>query len=350
MSAPPRVSGLRLPLSIPGRLGLALTLAAVFVGCDVFGGFDESEVMWRTLPNPYGDLSMTVSADPSGTLYAFPSRTSRIPDANLYERRWRMYVSEDRGATWDGIEHGFDIDAFAVLGTDTLLAQSGNSFRRSTDGGASWSVVSLPPGSHYGFERSVSFSVGPSGQVAVVTDRTESLYRSPDYGRTWERVALPDGNVITEAFAGPTPSTFFRDTGRLYRTADGGVSWSEVGPGISDMAQNRAGTLVSVGANGVMASTDAGATWSRMSWEAGLRIVALDDGFAVLTHSHDVLKLDGDGRVVGAHPSRYDTEGGVAPQPREGHFSADGEGHVYLSVRPHAEANLRLSLATVEAL
>ena len=328
------------------RLGFAIALAACLFGCDVLAGEDGARTLtWATIPSPVPELQMGISADPNGTLYAFPARPGHISDPDLYEHRTKMYVSEDRGETWEGMENRFDIDAFAVLGADTLLAQTGNSFRRSTDGGASWTVVLNGQ-----FYRSVSFSVGLDGQITVVTDRTDTLYRSLDFGATWDRVALPDGNVITEAFSGSTPSTFFRGRGRLYRTADGGATWADVGPGVYDLAHNEAGTLVSVSADGVMASSDAGATWRRVAWDPSRRVVRLRDGFAVLTTGRDVLKLNAAGQVVAAYPSRYDIDGGVVPQTEDFQITADDDGFLYMSVRPQADVSDRVSLASTEPL
>ena len=126
----------------------------------------------------------------------------------------------------------------------------------------------------------------------------DGVYRSADGGRTWERKGLPrsehigrilvdprDGNVVLVAAEGPLWSAG-GDRG-IYRTADGGATWTAVlqideNTGVTDLEfdpsnpdviyaaayQRRRhvwGFLAGGASSGVWKSTDSGRTWRRVT-------------------------------------------------------------------------------------
>ena len=190
----------------------------------------------------------------------------------------------------------------------------GNGVYKSTDGGSTWSHMGLEGTRHIG-----RVLINPRNPdivwVAAVGDLWTSnpergVYRTEDGGVTWERVLYVDDHTgaIDLAMDPHDPATVFaamyqrRRTGfgfngggpgsGIYRTMDGGESWSEVTEGLPQGDKGRIGldvfrqngnvvyALVEADArsaaqgfgggggpseSGLFRSTDRGTTWEKMS-------------------------------------------------------------------------------------
>jgi photosystem II stability/assembly factor-like uncharacterized protein len=116
-----------------------------------------------------------------------------VSPANVYAFGWaadQLFGSRDRGLSWArlGSSHG-GISALIVDPHDsgTLFAVAAGSIEKSTDGGATWSVVYVPPDlEHVGVSAIAIAPTIPSTVYAAVPEL--GLVRSADGGATWDLV------------------------------------------------------------------------------------------------------------------------------------------------------------------
>jgi photosystem II stability/assembly factor-like uncharacterized protein len=116
------------------------------------------------------------------------------------------------------VPQSFDLNAVAFAGEDTGIAVGDNgAVIGTTDGGAQWTNlleqvptmfrdVEMPDARH-------AFAVG----FAVV-------YRTTDFGAHWDRLFI-GGSLYDASFATPRDGMVVGDSGRVFRTTDGGDTW-----------------------------------------------------------------------------------------------------------------------------
>jgi photosystem II stability/assembly factor-like uncharacterized protein len=263
----------------------------------------------------------------------------RIADLAVVESRPQtFYVGAATGGVWKTENHGttwtplFDDQPTASIGDVTVHQANpnlvwvgtgepqnrqsspwGNGVYKSTDAGNTWIHMGLEATKHIG--RIVIHPRDPDiVYVAAVGDLwrpnpERGVYKTTDGGDTWELVLFIDENTgaIDLAMDPSDPGTLFaamyqrRRTGwgfngggpgsGLYRTLDGGESWTELTEGLPDGDKGRIGidihrrngnviyALVEADprrpgqgfgggggrASGLYRSTDRGATWEKMS-------------------------------------------------------------------------------------
>jgi photosystem II stability/assembly factor-like uncharacterized protein len=155
-----------------------------------------------------------------------------------------------------------------------LYAATSRGLQRSSDAGEHWTVLAfadLPV---------LSLAIDPSDDrrmlAAVGSETAVGLWRSSDRGETWHPTppTIPPGDfnvfppvlVFDPARRGNAYALSFTPPGitaSLFRTPDGGASWTALPPasGIVDLAASPSGTLYAATDFGVSRSDDAGATW-----------------------------------------------------------------------------------------
>lgn len=173
----------------------------------------------------------------------------------------------------------------------------GDGVYRTTDGGASWTNLGLPKSERIGmiainYKRPQNVFVAVTG--ALFSDSEErGLYRTTDFGQTWSRVLFTNARSgATDVVIDPkNPSIVwatmweFRRTpysfesggpgSGLFRSTDGGTTWSRVTAGLPTGDLGRIAIAISPSKPSVMyanvesnetalyRSSDAGKTWQR---------------------------------------------------------------------------------------
>src|SRR6185503_7541784 len=140
-----------------------------------------------------------------GTTFSHLTATNPATNADWY------YV-------WDFVMHPTD--------SNTLLAATRGGIYRSTDAGNTWTQAYATQTLNFAFDANNPNRIlagGAAGDVASSTDG----------GRTWSKVTIASGALsVSVSFARSVPglayASVFIDEGALYRTVNGGATWSLV--------------------------------------------------------------------------------------------------------------------------
>lgn len=243
--------------------------------------------------------------------------------------RWLMgttgggvWESDDNGASWTNISDGWfggSIGAVAVAASDPNViyvgegsmdirgnTSTGRGAWKSMDGGRSWTFIGLPEAGQIG-----RIEVHPKDHDLVYVaalghpfgkNPERGVFRSGDGGATWEHVlALSDSTGASDLTMDPTnPRILYAgawrgerkpwalisgsEEGGVYKSADGGDSWTKLGGGLPAGLVGKVGVSASPADpdrvwaiveaepdGGVYRSDDAGETWTRTNSENKLR-------------------------------------------------------------------------------
>ncbi len=196
--------------------------------------------------------------------------------------------SSDAGLTWQSVTVGSDFNPGEIAFKDANVGYApgrdrGDSAYQTTDGGASWTLITTWP--LFG-ENDLRFGAGG----VLLAAATDGLLRSADGGTSWTNALTPvfptDAYLDTAAF-GTSTTGVAGGASALYRTTDGGATWATVATGVAPGAFGwravrfaDASTVYALNYDGrVVASSDAGATWS-LRGVAGITTVEGDMAFA----------------------------------------------------------------------
>jgi photosystem II stability/assembly factor-like uncharacterized protein len=99
----------------------------------------------------------------------------------------------------------------------------GGAVQRSTDGGSTWQTqmtgVSVTLAAGASPTPSVCWLVGPAGTVVLSTD-----------GSSWRRLGFPEvADLVSVTATDDKTATVTAADGRLFSTADGGLTWARSG-------------------------------------------------------------------------------------------------------------------------
>ena len=204
--------------------------------------------------------------------------------------------SVDGGGTWTPVAAPASTAMYDVAFTSAQVAIAvgdESSIWRSTDAGVTWSVINHV---HLAWPfAAVHFTSATHG---VIVGSGEIDY-TDDAGLTWHAGATGSAPLVQSvAFGSPlvgvavgdglAPNAFGFANGAIVRTTDGGATWSSIAlPNSIDLqaaAFIDANTVVAVGLNGELRSTDAGQTWvalpSIAEW-TGVAFTSATEGIAI---------------------------------------------------------------------
>lgn len=198
------------------------------------------------------------------------------------------YKSEDGGESWQKINNGLGKlytgilelsqkdDKLALMTMADKRLGDEKQLYKTDDGGEKWRLV---------FDNSapitaIAFSPSDDSKI-IIGNRQGNLYFSENRGDTWKPgTAVKNSGAITSIAFSPNvaaDNTFFvgTETGGVFKTADGGNSFTKINRGISDLNirdiaiqpnENRAYSIwVSTYNEGVFVSEDGGNNWKKSS-------------------------------------------------------------------------------------
>ena len=196
--------------------------------------------------------------------------------------------TDDDGATWEGLPTGIVAPLVTVRAIDsnTVVIGGDCALRRSDDGGQTF--TRLPwTGSDQSCPSQIASFYFPSPSVGYLMTQDGSILRTDDGGSTFSRKTSIPGSESAGGSRSPTDIFFTgantgvvttrgQGPGKIFRTTDGGNSWTEVasaanGPGVTQVNglngldfAGGAGYAVGDGRT-LLKSVDGGAHWAPRS-------------------------------------------------------------------------------------
>ncbi|HSK18754.1 MAG TPA: hypothetical protein VK912_06420 [Longimicrobiales bacterium] len=277
-------------------------------------------------PDPFAALSWeNIGPDRGGRSIAVGGSDARPLEYYFGATGGGLWKTTDGGTTWNPVTDGQITSAsvgsigvcaanpdVVYIGTgETQLRgniQAGDGLYRTTDAGETWQHIGLREARNFSRVRvhptncDVVFA-GAFGEYGAENEE-RGIYRSTDGGATWTRVLYRDAktggvdvsidetnpNVIYaalwDAFRRPWAMSSGGDGSGLFKSTDGGSTWTEltrnpglpqnqpvgkIGVSVSRADPNRVYAIIEADSGGVFRSDDGGATWQLMNTERKLR-------------------------------------------------------------------------------
>lgn len=203
-------------------------------------------------------------------------------------------TTSDGGRTWNRTDHGSEwthswpVTLKFVSATEAWLTVDGR-LMHSTDGGTTWTTPSLPDtmsglitmywlDATHGWVTNSIVGLGYPGT---------SVFATSDGGASWTRVTLPAGTLAVQSIAFSDAKTGLLQTDTVtLRTTDGGATWQKqpAGPYAWRVVHPGAHTYWRFGED-VERSVDDGATWETLDLPASqlfYDVTAADDEHVIL--------------------------------------------------------------------
>jgi photosystem II stability/assembly factor-like uncharacterized protein len=224
--------------------------------------------------------------------------------------------TDDGGANWSGVRTGLtdDLTELRVIDADAFVAGGGCTLLRSTDGGTTVRRVRFNPSTNCGSPLVAMHF--PTRDIGYLIRADGSVLRTDDGGSRFSsgaRVPAASGGPPNDAwFTGANTGVVVTGTdtlGKIYRTSDGGGSWTEVASSQAVRGVHFVNENVgwAVGQNTILKTTDGGQIWVPQGSPFNMRNVRCAD------ENHCV--------VVGVNGELFYTEDGFASLERAAYAS-----------------------------
>jgi len=212
-----------------------------------------------------------------------------------------VYKSTDSGTTWQFLRRSREVRGFALAiaptTPTTLYVYGRRGVYKSADGGATWRAVNR--GLELGeWNRVSALSIYPANPRVIVAGTSSGVYKSENGGETWTRTWISTGlKEVWDVRIDPRNSQVIvavTDEG-VIRSADGGATWRAVTDGLPasnpfSMLLDPAGVMyasIKGDCSHLYRSNDGGATWSRFD----IMLASPLDGYGCSRNEEGALRL-----------------------------------------------------------
>jgi len=250
----------------------------------------------------------TINSPPNiGPIEFLPLNDNRTVIA--LEKNGSILRSTNRGADWKEVSNTGGNNDLASLNEgpgqrllstddDKVIIAIGmyGAIHRSTDQGASWTLVSsFVPNSI-----TAMATVGDTKTIVAVGGH-RALMRSTNSGASWKSIGGPENDILFKIFPLKDKRTVLATGiyGTVMRSENEGFTWSRVTNPSNDFIDrivsiNQDQTLIATGGSTPLRSTDKGAHWTPLSWPSITRINELE----ILEDSGTVLVFQNSGELL----------------------------------------------------
>jgi photosystem II stability/assembly factor-like uncharacterized protein len=154
--------------------------------------------------------------------------------------------------------------AVTLIGTNTILAVGADKVARSTDGGSTWSVVTISG------SPSLMDIIMQNTTTGWVVGLAGKIFKTTDGGATWIAQTSNTTNALNSVTFSGSFAIAVGANRTVCRSSNGGTTWTVTTPGSGTRDFRSiggiAGDLFAVGNNGwILKSIDDGATWSTLT-------------------------------------------------------------------------------------
>jgi uncharacterized protein (TIGR03437 family) len=253
---------------------------------------DGSALLYSTmLPQPTPGYSVAgLAVDAAGSVYLTGSASGALPLVNALQTTLSqppVFKTIDATQHWQGLGNGLPSDLVYSITVDptnpqTLYLGMSQGLYKSTDGGNHWTTLLQgppPQAPHPGILLSPeSVAVDPSHpQTVYFSSIDNGIYKSTDGGTTWSPAGAGAGGIAFMIAIDPAnTTTLYAATGNgLYKSTDGAATWNATPLVAAPNAifsvrsvvldPSTPSTVYAGTSSGVMKSLDAGVTWTALT-------------------------------------------------------------------------------------
>lgn len=183
-----------------------------------------------------------------------------------------VFQSTDRGKTWTAMNDGLSNRSVSSLlledagsGTSRLYAGTNEGVFRSTPGGAKWEPVST------GMAESAITALGGSGQgAAYAGSQSGKLFKTTDGGANWSEEGVVPWSGPVRAIVSAGSTVYVAAENGLFKKSDGDRTWSAADAGLptvnlTALVISPDKSLYAVIREGIWKSDNGGASWNLVS-------------------------------------------------------------------------------------